>query len=126
MADTCLCWKCGAPQADLLLPLARLAECPQCRAQLHVCRMCEFFDPAAPQQCREPVADLVADKERANFCGYFRINPRAYKAADGKTEGARQALDALFGGGEGAAPSGGGARSPEEAARKDLEKLFRK
>ncbi len=126
MTEICHCWKCGAPQQDLLLPLARLAECPQCRAQLHVCRMCEFFDPAAPQQCREPVADLVADKQRANFCGYLRINPRAYAPPDAKTEASRQALDALFGGGDGAAPAGGAARSAGEAAREDLEKLFRK
>jgi hypothetical protein len=126
MPEPCLCWKCGAPQADLLLPLARLAECSQCRAQLHVCRMCEFFDPAAPQQCREPVADLVADKQRANFCGYLRINPKAYAAPDGKAEVSRRDLDAMFDGGDVASSSETGSRSPEDIARDELEKLFGK
>ena len=96
MPESTTCWKCGGPLQELLLPLARHEECPHCRAQLHVCRMCVYFDTTAPQQCREPVADNVSDKQRANFCGYFQINPQAYtgpsdQAADSRT------LDALFG-----------------------------
>lgn len=124
MAEAYVCWKCGGVQTELLLPLARLAECPHCRAQLHVCRMCMYFDPTAAQQCREPVADAVADKQRANFCGYFQIKPHAYAAPSDQAAAARQQLDALFGG-ESSAPAAEG-RSPEEAARERLEQLFKK
>lgn len=124
MAETFTCWKCGGALVDVLLPLARLAECPSCRAQLHVCRMCVFFDPAAVQQCREPVADAVTDKLRANFCGYFQINPRAFAAPSDKAAASRSQLDSLFGGD--ASASASQTRSPEEVAREQLEQLFKK
>jgi len=124
MPETFSCWKCGRALQDLLLPLPRHEECPHCRAQLHVCRMCLYFDAAAPQQCREPVADLVSDKQRANFCGYFQVNPQAYAGNTDAAATTRQALDALFGGESAAdAPAGD---SAEDAAREQLEQLFRK
>ncbi len=124
MQDKYACWKCGAALGDVLLPLARLAECPHCRAQLHVCRMCMFFDRSAPQQCREPVADAVNDKQRANFCGYYQINPNAFTAPSDQVAVSRSQLDALFGAGE--STSARDSRNPEEAAREQLEQLFKK
>ena len=124
MSETCTCWKCGGPLPDLLLPLPRHEECPHCRAQLHVCRMCEFFDTSAPQQCREPVADLVSDKQRANFCGYFQLNPDAFSESSGESDASRQQLDALFGGETSVvAPE---TSTVEDASRDELDKLFKK
>lgn len=109
---------------DLLLPLPRHEECPHCRAQLHVCRMCEFFDTVAPQQCREPVADLVSDKTRANFCGYFKLNPHAFTETPDPAGASRRELDALFGDAEPKASSE--AEAAEAAAPNELEQLFKK
>lgn len=67
--------------------------CPACNADLHACRLCEFFDAGASRGCREPVADPPTDKERANFCGYFKPRPGAYAAAD--SAAAQDALDQL-------------------------------
>ena len=108
---------------ELLLPLPRHEECPHCRAQLHVCRMCVFFDVTVAQQCREPVADPVSDKQRANFCGYFQINPHAFVAAPDQSAASSRQLDALFGDDSSADASEND--SPEDAAREQLEKLFR-
>jgi hypothetical protein len=85
------CWKCGASLADYSLPLRRLEECRACGAELHACRMCEFYDTSKAKHCREPVAEEVKDKSVANFCDYFR--PEALSAA----ERARAELEALFG-----------------------------
>lgn len=124
MSETYTCWRCGQALQDLLLPLARHEECPHCRAQLHVCRMCRFFDSAAPQQCREPVADLVSDKQRANFCGYFEINPQAFAVSPDQAAASRRELDALFGDESSAAtPDAHGAG---DEAREQLDELFRK
>lgn len=112
-----LCWKCAAPFGDLPLPLARRAECRSCRTELHVCRMCRFFDPGVAKSCRETVADEVNDKERANFCGYFM--PRAGAHAPAATQAARDAraqLEALFGA---SAPA-----VDAQAGRGPLEELF--
>lgn len=93
-----VCWKCGASLAHLSLPLTRRDECRQCRAELHVCKLCEFYDTSKAKHCREPIADEVRDKERANFCDYFKPKPGAYSSKQlGEAERARAQLDALFG-----------------------------
>ena len=69
------CWKCGHGLDDMPMPLRRRDECPACGADLHVCRMCEFYDTSVAKSCREPVAEEVTDKERAQFCDYFRAQP---------------------------------------------------
>jgi hypothetical protein len=93
-----VCWKCGESIADLPMPLGRLAECKACHAELHACRLCEFFDPHIAEQCREPVADFVKEKERANFCDYFLPHSHAYvPAKDGESQAAKVELGALFG-----------------------------
>ncbi len=97
------CWRCGASVAELLLVpgrrVARLAECPACHAELHVCRACEFFDRNRAKQCRETIAEEVTDKTRANFCDYFQLGVGIYHAQDeSAARSAREQLDALFGG----------------------------
>lgn len=123
MPETYTCWKCGGPLPVLLLPLPRHEECPHCRAQLHVCRMCEFFDPVAPQQCREPVADNVSDKTRANFCGYFQINPHAFSASPDQSVASHRELGELFG--EASSGAVEENETADDAVRDQLEDLFR-
>jgi hypothetical protein len=113
-----LCWKCGANLAELPLPLSRLAECPACRAYQHACRMCLEFAPGIPKQCREQDAEEVKEKDRPNFCDYFKPNPKAYRGGDAKTEAAKSKLDSLFGGAE--------AETSPDPARGKLDELFGK
>lgn len=118
---TLTCWKCGASLEEVLVPFARVAECPRCRADLHVCRMCEFFDPGVRRGCKEPVADEVSDRERANFCGYLTpVAGLGPGAEDGASQAAHTELDGLFG-----LPSSRSA-SPADAdeARRRLDDLF--
>lgn len=117
-ASGLVCWRCGASLAALPLPIGRRDTCPECRAELHVCRLCRFYDPAAANACREPVAERVTDKERANFCGYFEPRPGAWSGASDEAAAARAALEELFGEGEG--PAG----RDEDDPRRALEKLF--
>lgn len=92
------CWQCGAPLAHLSLPLGRRDECSACRAELHVCRLCRFHDPAVAKACREPVAEEVRDKTRANFCDYFSPTAGAHRGKTSEAESALAALESLFGG----------------------------
>lgn len=119
--DGLQCWRCGASLADEPLPLARAAGCRACGADLHVCRLCEFHDPRVANECREPIADKVADKTRANFCGYLRPKPHAFTAADGTSNAARQDLESLFGLGRDSTTA---SPTTADAARSALDDLF--
>jgi ribosomal protein L40E len=97
MAHDLVCWKCGASLAALTLPLRRLEQCPRCSAELHVCRMCLEYDTSRAQQCREPVAEEVREKDRANFCDFFKPRPGAYQAPDTSAAAdSRAQLEQLF------------------------------
>lgn len=98
MAHDLVCWKCGASLAALSLPLLRLDTCPSCHAELHVCRMCVDYDTSVAKQCREPTAEEVREKTRANFCDHFKPRPGAYKASSTEAaDRARAELEKLFG-----------------------------
>ncbi|MCJ7558928.1 MAG: hypothetical protein MUP90_18730 [Gammaproteobacteria bacterium] len=82
--------------------------------------MCAFFDTSVANSCREPVADRVMDKDRANFCGYLQPSTRPWRPAD--TEPARQSeheLAALFGG-----QTQTGEENDSGNASTELESLF--
>ncbi len=120
-----VCWRCGASLDAIAKPISRLAECEQCEADLHVCRLCSFYNPRVSQACDEPIADPVVDKERANFCHYFKPAANAYNPNERQSEQTAKAqLDALFG----LADPGGDRLDSEaaemEQARARLDQLF--
>lgn len=121
MAETRMCWKCGASIEDLPFPLSRMAKCASCQADLHVCRLCRFYDTSRAHHCQEPIAEPVKDKQRANFCELFQVRPDAYHPEDTRqTDAARQQLAALFGD-----EAGGTATSNStDHAKSELNKLF--
>ena len=103
-------WKCAACGCSIV-PRERVGRrdlCPECGAELHSCRQCSFRDPASYNECVEPQAERVLDKNCANFCEYYTFGPVAHTVA---------------GGGGRAAPAGTVARRDTRA---DLEALFRK
>ena len=123
MEDTLVCWKCGESIEDLPMPLAREAECKKCHAQLHVCKLCEFYDPHIADQCQEPVADFVKEKERANFCDYFKPVNGAFAMKD-RTASKQSITDlnALFGL---ESDNDSSQMSEAEKARSKLDDLFK-
>src|SRR5438552_11230288 len=93
------CWKCGEPIE--LPPAERVGQrdtCPRCNADLHSCRNCDFYDPSKNNQCSEPQAEWVRDKEAANYCDYYRPNAGARTASGGpsKSDDAKKRFDSLF------------------------------
>lgn len=94
-----MCWKCGASLKALPLPLSRLAECPACKAELHACRLCQQYEPHTTRQCREIRAEEIVQKDRANYCDWFKPRAHAFDASrQAKVGAAKAKLDALFGG----------------------------
>ena len=88
-----VCWACGEKLSSS--QYQREGECPSCRKQTHVCRNCRFYEPGRPNDCQEPIAEPVRDKDRANFCDYFEPSSNTYKpAAD--ADRLRAAAEDLF------------------------------
>ncbi len=116
------CYRCGHSLEALTLPLSRRDECPECHVDMHVCRMCVYYDPDVPKACTEDDALEVNEKARANFCDYFKPSDTAFTPGEMEAElAARVQLDSLFGdgGAEPESPSG-------DAALSAAEDLFRK
>lgn len=92
-----ICWKCRK-ETNIEKPV-RGDECPHCHADLHVCKTCEFYESGAHNDCRETSAEFVSDKERSNFCDYFRASLKGPAGTSGndKAAAARDAFNALFG-----------------------------
>jgi hypothetical protein len=89
------CWNCGRPlgKADF----GRESECPACTRSTRVCRNCGNFAPGRPNQCLEPMAERVLDKERANFCEWFEPTREPLRGdAHGSADDLRKAAEALF------------------------------
>jgi hypothetical protein len=89
--------KCAGCQTDLgrIERVGRRDTCPRCRADLHSCRNCSFYEPGSYNECREPQAERVLDKLRSNFCEYF-APPAATTPAPPAGRSSREDLERLF------------------------------
>jgi hypothetical protein len=56
--------------------------------------MCKLFDQKVYNECIEPNADRVIDKEKANFCDYFSLS--GSKLSTPTKEDLINSADALF------------------------------
>ena len=103
MASRVTCSVCSA-SAEFEGPLGRSARCGRCGADLRCCLNCRFHDLSSYNDCAEPSAERVLEKDRANYCDYFS---------------ARGTVDA-------GPPSSGSSSAAESSPMSDLEKLFRR
>lgn len=93
------CYKCANTLPDLPSGpnLGRSETCPSCGRWVRCCKNCRHFH--APNDCREPQADWVRDREAANFCEFFALATSQSSSPDSSDEakdGPQDAFDALF------------------------------
>ncbi len=74
--------------------IGRREECQFCKSDLHACKNCEMYEPKSYNECKEPSAEVVKEKERANFCDYFKARATGDNG-DQKTK-LLSAAEALF------------------------------
>ena len=90
------CFYCGA---DLNLPLGnigRSATCSQCSSDVRACYNCLHYDASSYNECKEPNAERVLEKNRANFCDYFHLaGSEQIRGAQAKDDALKK-LDQLF------------------------------
>jgi hypothetical protein len=59
--------------------------------------MCRYFDARVPRQCREDGADEVREKDRLNFCDWFKPSDNAFdEVRKNEEDAARSAAEDLF------------------------------
>ena len=75
--------------------IGRRDECSHCGADIHCCYNCKFYDVGAYNECKEVQADVVKEKDRANFCDYFQLKAGKDGASDEKQD-LLAAAEALF------------------------------
>jgi NMD protein affecting ribosome stability and mRNA decay len=80
-----VCHACGQ-QIDKQTPIVRSAVCPSCDKDLKVCLNCEFYSPGSHWECRESIGERVAEKDKANFCDFFRFKEGTESAAGKHTD----------------------------------------
>jgi hypothetical protein len=92
------CYKCSS-ELDFKIgeTVGRSAECAVCRSDVRCCCNCEFYDAKSYNECSEPQAERVVEKERANFCDYFRLGQKTGEnSAEQAKEEALKKLNDLF------------------------------
>ncbi len=71
-----------------------------------MCRNCGFYLPGAHWDCRETIPEAVREKDRANFCEFFRPQTETDAEdqaiadddkSDKREEKARDQFNSLFG-----------------------------
>ena len=75
--------------------VGRRDECPKCRGDLRCCKNCDYYDTSVYNECRETTAERVVEKDRANFCSFFRMTEEKAKAQD-RASDAKKKLEELF------------------------------
>ena len=92
--ETVKCSSCGA-KAPTNITL--VSSCPNCKADLHTCRQCTYFDPSARFQCSKPITARIVNKQARNTCELFI--PRTVverQTTSGAPTDARAAFAKLF------------------------------
>jgi hypothetical protein len=88
------CFSCQTELCYTERPTRR-ETCAHCGHDVHVCRNCHHYDTSAYNECREPSAERVLDKEKSNFCDHFVVASHSSVPKEGASK-AMEALEALF------------------------------
>lgn len=75
--------------------VSRREDCPHCGADVHCCKNCDLHDPKAYNECREPQAERVQEKDRANYCDFFQVR-KGQLGAMSEADKLKAAAEALF------------------------------
>lgn len=95
MSSPC-CFRCGTSLGLEHGNVGRGETCARCGTDVRVCRNCRHYDEASYNECREPVAERVVEKDKANFCDYFFLGDAEVRSSGASKEETLKKLDSLF------------------------------
>lgn len=96
------CAMCGATLSLSMEEITFRSNCPKCKAALHTCKNCTFFDPGSRFECTQPIPERISPKDKRNSCQFFEVRTTVEKqtsSATSSTSGKvdpRQAFEDLF------------------------------
>jgi hypothetical protein len=94
-----VCYFCGT-KLDDKLKVYRSSACVSCKKDLKICYNCRFYKKGAHMDCLESIAEPVRDKDRSNFCDYFRFKDSTGESSSkGQDKRAKEDFQKLFGNG---------------------------
>jgi hypothetical protein len=88
------CWNCGAELS--VLDYGRSDTCRQCGRDTKVCKGCIYYEINSNNECRESQAERVVDKERSNFCDFFKPSAATAGKSAKSRDLLKSAAEALF------------------------------
>ena len=91
--ETVKCAACGAKAPAISAD----SSCAKCKADLHTCRQCTYFDPSARFECRKTITARIVNKNARNACELFAARSVVEReTGSGRPTDARQAFANLF------------------------------
>ncbi len=97
------CPNCSALIETMDESIAFTDQCKKCAADLHSCKNCRYFDPAARFECQKPIEARIAKKNDRNMCLQFaakvsleKQQPQQEVKQKEAPNTARKAFDDLF------------------------------
>src|SRR5215510_13043332 len=92
--ETVKCASCGAKAPTTI---SFESTCDNCRADLHTCRQCNYFDPGSRFECRKTIPARIVNKNANNKCELFAARTVVEReTSSGPPSDARQAFAKLF------------------------------
>lgn len=78
--------------------VGRAESCPKCRSDVRCCLNCIHYNTNSYNECKETNAERITNKQKANFCDYFRMGSGKISGSsyNSKEIEARKKLDDLF------------------------------
>ncbi len=87
--------QCYFCQGEIQAPIYRSTECPLCGKDCKICFNCEFYSESQHWECRESIREAVREKDRSNYCDFFKLSKKG-RVKDAKKTSV-EAFNNLFG-----------------------------
>ena len=89
--------KCAMCGAKVTSSISAESTCLKCKAELHSCRQCNYFDPSARFECSKTITARIVNKNARNVCELFAVRTVIERqTSSGAPTDARQAFANLF------------------------------
>ena len=95
-------YRCSMCGASIAMQIELNSQCPRCKAELHTCKQCSFFDSSARFECTQQIPERVPRKNSKNQCTFFVAKKSVERETSSQSTGvakpqtAREAFDALL------------------------------